>query len=293
MAIITQLFLNGLIAGGIYALVALGYTMVYGILKFINFAHGEIVMIGAYLGLVLHIILGLNIILSFLLAIILAAGIGYIIEKIAYKPLRQSNRLILLITAIAVSLLLQSIIMLIFGSQIRSLRPGKTATAYQIFGATITDIQIIIIVVSISLMILLHLFIKYTKTGKAMRAVADNFEVASVIGIDVDKVISIIFMIGSALAAAGGVLVALEQNMTPLMGVKIGITAFAAAVVGGIGNIYGAVLGGFLIGFAENFGIWFIPSGYKEAIAFVILLVTLLIKPTGIFGGNSEEEVRL
>lgn len=292
-SIFLQLLVNGLIAGGIYALVALGYTMVYGILKFINFAHGEIMMFGAYLGYIFHILLGLNILLSFFIAVIISAMLGYLIEKVAYKPLRKSNRLILLITAIGVSLFLQSVILLFFGAGVKTLRAGKSSEVYSIFGANITNIQIMILVVSIVLMFLLHLFVKYTKTGKAMRAVADNFEVASVIGINVDKIISIVFMVGSGLAAAGGILVALEQNMTPSMGVTIGISAFAAAVLGGIGNIYGAVLGGFIIGLAENFGIWYLPSGYKYAIAFVILLVMLLIKPTGIFGAKTEEDVRL
>lgn len=293
VSIFLQLLINGLIAGSIYALVALGYTMVYGILKFINFAHGEIMMFGAYLGFIFHVLLGLNIVVSFFISILISAMLGYVIEKVAYKPLRKSNRLILLITAIGVSFFLQSVILLFFGASVKTLRAGKSAEVYSIFGANITNIQIMILAVSIAMMVLLQLFIRYTKTGKAMRAVADNYEVASVIGINVDKIISIIFMIGSGLASAGGILVALEQNMTPSMGVTIGISAFSAAVLGGIGNVYGAVLGGFIIGLAENFGSWYLPSGYKYAIAFVILLLVLLFRPQGIFGAKTEEDVRL
>jgi branched-chain amino acid transport system permease protein len=292
MSIAAQLIANGIIAGSIYALVALGYTMVYGILKFINFAHGEIFMMGAYVAWALHIGTGLHIIPSFILAMAACAAAGYIIEKIAYKPLRTGSRLAPLITAIAVSLFLQALAILLFGAQIRTFRTGTISVGHNILGATITNIQIVILCVSIGLMLALHFFVKYTKLGKAMRAVSDNMTVASVIGINVDKVISSVFIIGSALAAAGGVLVGIEQNLTPTMGVAIGIKAFTATVVGGIGNIYGAVLGGFAIGLAENIGIWFIPSGYKDAIAFVILIIMLLFRPNGILGAKKEEAIK-
>ncbi len=292
MSILPQLIANGIIAGGIYALVALGYTMVYGILKFINFAHGEIFMVGAYVAWTASVLLGFPLIVATIIAMLTAAILGFLIEKVAYKPLRHAGRLSPLITAIGVSLFLQALALLIFGAQIRTFGTGTVEAGIPILGAIITKLQITIIIVSLVLMILLHLFVKYTRLGKAMRAVADNPEVASIIGIPVDRIISTVFIIGSALAAIAGVLVGLEQNLQPTMGVSIGIKAFTAAVVGGIGNIYGALLGGFLIGLAENIGIWFIPSGYKDAIAFVILILFLLVKPTGLFGAKQEEEVR-
>lgn len=292
--VLPQLILNGIIAGGIYALVALGYTMVYGILKFINFAHGEIFMMGAYLAWVMHIVLGQDIFTSFIIAMIGCAIGGFVIEKIAYKPLRKSAMLAPLITAIAVSLFLQAFTIMIFGAEVKTLRTTEVQAGIPILGsAVITPIQIVIIVVSISLMILLHLFIKYTKLGKAMRAVSDNYAVSAIIGININKIISTVFIIGSMLAAAAGVLVGIEQNLTPTMGVSVGIKAFTAAVIGGVGNIYGAVAGGFLIGLIENIGIWFIPSGYKDAIAFTILIIMLIFKPTGLFGAKKEEEVRM
>lgn len=291
MAIISQLIANGIIAGSIYALVALGYTMVYGILKFINFAHGEVFMFGAYFGYILYTFGHVPIVLAFILAMLFAAGMGIVIEKVAYKPLRGVSRLAPLITAIALSIFLQALAILIWGSNIRVLKVGK-GHVYNILGASVTGIQIVIIVSAIVLMISLYLFIKKTKLGIAMRATADNLEVAKVIGINTDKVVMVVFAIGSGLAAAAGVLIAIEQNLEPTMGVAVGIKAFTAAVVGGIGNIYGAALGGLFIGLVENIGIWFIPSGYKDAIAFLILVLMLLFKPTGFFGSKKEEVVR-
>lgn len=267
--------------------------MVYGILKFINFAHGEIFMVGSYLGFFFAVMLGMNIYLAAILSILLTALLGIVIEKIAYKPLRYSPRLIPLITAIGISFFLQGLVLLLFGSDIKTYRTKAIPESYSILGANVTGIQLIIIAATVILMLLLCWFIKRTKLGKAMRATADNYDVAAIIGINIDKVISATFAIGSALAAVAGILVGIERNLQPTMGIPIGIAAFAASVVGGIGNIWGAVLGGFLIGFAENFGIWFIPSGYKDAIAFLILVFMLLFRPTGILGQKQEEEVKV
>ena len=348
-----QLILNSIIAGGIYALIALGYTLVYGVLKFINFAHGEIFMIGGYTAYAAsvslpektalsfawfmsiiftiflmyhfprfsflqkkkawHYLLGaavlfliakllsyplyyLNITalplwISALLAIIVCCSLGYVIEKIGYKKMRNKGRLSPLITAIGFSIVLQALALLIFGGDIHSF-PQNFQTSITFLGASITPHQVIIIFTSLFMMLLLHLFLKYTKYGKAMRAVTDNMNLAQLVGINQDKLISLVFVIGSGLAAVAGILIGIEQNLNPTMGVLPGIKAFTAAVVGGIGNVYGALLGGYFIGFAENIGVWFIPSGYKDAIAFAILLLMLLFKPSGFFGTQQEEEVR-
>lgn len=294
MGVVAQLIVNGLIAGSIYALIALGYTMVYGILKFINFAHGEVLMLGTYLSYFLVTSLHIPIIPAMILAMAAAAILGVVIERVAYRPLRKANapRLSALITAMALSIFLQSIALLAFGSNVRGFGfPAKEG--YHVLGAAITQHQITIIITTIVLMVLLYLFIKKTKTGKAIRATADNLSVASTIGINTNKVIMIVFALGSALATAAGVLVGIEQTITPTMGVALGIKAFTAAVVGGIGNIVGAVVGGFAIGIVENVGIWFLPSGYKDVIAFTILILMLLFRPTGFFGTKKEEDARM
>jgi branched-chain amino acid transport system permease protein len=291
MSILMQLTLNSIIAGGIYALVAIGYTMVYGILKFLNFAHGDIAMVSAYLSFLFFRYLGFPFYLSITFGIILVIFLGIIIEKIAYKPLRNASRVSCLITAIAVSIFLQSTVIIFFDARNRVFEKSA-AQNLEFAGAYITPLQAIIILVSITLMILLHLFIKRAKIGRAMRAVADNMTVASTVGIDVDKVISLVFAIGSGLAGVAGILIAWETNLNPTMGFFIGMKAFTAAVLGGIGNLRGAVLGAYIIGFAENFGVWFVPTGYKNAIAFVVLILILLTRPSGIFGVKPEEEIK-
>jgi len=291
MDIFFQLVMNSIIAGSIYALVAIGYTMVYGVLKFINFAHGDLAMVGAYITFFLVKFVGLPILPSIGIALIAVAFLGILIEKIAYKPLRDAPRLAPLITAIAVSIFLQSAVMLLFGARNKTISL-VTTKGLMFLGAYITPIQIVIVVTSIVLMILLNLYIKHAKLGKAMRATADEMTMASVVGIQVDRVISYVFGIGSGLAAVAGILIALETNLSPTMGFVLGIKAFAAAVVGGIGSVRGAMVGGFIIGFAENFGIWYIPTGYKHSVAFMILVLVLLIRPSGIFGMKSEEEFK-
>jgi branched-chain amino acid transport system permease protein len=291
MDLFSQLLMNSIIAGAIYTLVAIGYTMVYGVLKFINFAHGDLAMVGAYITYFLIKHVGLPILPSVVIAIISVAALGILIEKIAYKPLRHASRLAPLITAIAVSIFLQSAVILLLGARTKTLRL-VTTKGLMFLGAYITPIQVIIITTSVLLMILLNIYLKHAKLGKAMRATSDEMTIASVVGIQVDRVISYVFGIGSALAAVAGILIAFETNLNPIMGFILGIKAFAAAVVGGIGSIRGAMVGGFIIGFAENFGIWYIPTGYKNSVAFVILVLVLLIRPSGIFGIKPEEEFK-
>jgi branched-chain amino acid transport system permease protein len=292
MAIIPQLIANGIIAGGIYALIAVGYSLIYTILKFINFAHGEMVMFGAFIGWVFVMQFQQHIIIAALIAMLCCGLMGYIIEKIAYKPLRKKNKLYVLLTAIAMSFLLQGIAILIFGAKVRTFSTGQIAEGHDILGAIMTNTQLTIIVVSLILLLIITCAIKKTKIGKAIRAVADNQETAQAVGIPVDKIISIVFIASSMIAAVSGILIGYEQNMTPTMGVMLGVKAFTAAVVGGIGNVYGAFLGGYIIGLAENLGIIFLPAGYKDAIAFIILMIMLYWRPTGLLGKKTEEEVR-
>jgi branched-chain amino acid transport system permease protein len=291
MDLFFQLLMNSFIAGGIYTLVAIGYTMVYGVRKFINFAHGDLARVGAYITYFLIQHVGLPILPAIGIAIFSTTLLGILIEKVAYKPLRNAPRLAPLITAIAVSIFLQSAVMLLLGARTKTLRLATTKGLI-FLGAYITPIQIVIIITSILLMIFLNLYLKHAKLGKAMRATADEMTIASVVGIQVDRVISYVFGIGSALAAVAGILIAYETNLNPTMGFFLGIKAFAAAVVGGIGSVRGAMVGGFIIGFAENFGIWYIPTGYKNSVAFVILVLVLLVRPSGIFGMKPEEEFK-
>ncbi len=292
MNIAAQLIMNGVIAGGIYALLAIGFTLIYGILKIIHFAHGEVFMIGAYIGWLFYSVFGVNIVVSFILAMLVCGIVGIIIEKLFYKPLRKKAPINSLIVALSLSMFLQAIIMLIFGAQLKSFKMGSADYIIKVFGASITPLQAAVILISILLMAILILFIKYTKTGKAVRASTDNLEVASVVGINTANVISIVFFIGSMLAGAAGVLYGIEHSLTATMGVVIIIKAFAASIVGGVGKIHGALAGGFIIGIVENVGIWFIPSGYKDAIAFVILILMLIFYPNGLFGEKVEEEIR-
>ena len=289
---ILQQILNGVSLGSIYALIALGYTMVYGILRLINFAHGDIYMMGAFLG---YFALGLwNFSFPFglLFAMAGAAVLGIIIERFAYRPLRLAPRISLLITAIGVSLLLENLMVLWVGASPRAFPQRIPLKIYNIGNLVITNRQIIIIVVSIILMFLLQFIVLRTKAGKAMRAVSYDKETALMMGIDINKIISLTFALGSSLAAAGGVLVGLYFNkIEPYMGVMPGLKAFVAAVLGGIGIIPGAMLGGFILGIAEVLASAFISSTIRDAVAFVILILILLIRPAGILGKYMREKV--
>ena len=279
-----QLVVNGIIAGSEYALLAIGLTLVFGILNLIHFAHGEVAMVGAYTAFVVSAVLGFPLWLGFVVAVAVGAGLGLLVNRIAFRPLRKQHRLIPLIAAIAVSILLQNIIALFFGNEIRTFDLGPVEKGIEMLGFIITKTQVLIVFVAIALMLLTWVFLKRTKVGRQVEAVADNRHLAESIGIDSEKVIIVTFGFGSALAAAGGVLIAMETNLEPMMGLMPNIKGFAAVIVGGIGSVPGAILGSYFIGLAENIGIWFLPSGYKDAIAFFILVVFLLIRPQGIFG---------
>jgi branched-subunit amino acid ABC-type transport system permease component len=283
-----QLVVNGIIAGSEYALLAIGLTLIFGILRIIHFAHGEVAMVGAYVAFVVSVNLGLPLPVGFVVAVTFGALLGMAINKIAFRPLRKQHVLIGLITAIAVSILLQNIIALFFGNEIKTYNLGPVEKGMEMFGFIITKTQVLIIVIAIALMILTWFFIKKTKIGQQVRAVADNRHLAESLGIDSEKVIASTFAFGSALAAAGGVLIAMETNLEPMMGIMPNIKAFAAVIVGGVGSVPGAILGSYFIGLAENIGIWYLPSGYKDAIAFFILIVFLLFRPQGIMGKKKE-----
>lgn len=278
--------------GSVYALLALGYTMVYGIIKLINFAHGDIYMLGAYFGYFFIKVLHLNFFIALILAMAVSAIIGVVIEYIAYRPLRHSPRIAVLISALGISFLLGNGMTYLYGSDQRSFPQAIKTVQYHFYGIQVSNIQLIIAVTSIVLMLLLTYIVKNTKMGRAMRAVSADPDAASLMGININHTISFIFAIGSALAAAGGVLIGLYYNsIDPLMGMTPGLKAFVAAVLGGIGIIPGAAVGGWLIGILETMVQATAFSDYKDAIVYAMLIVILLIKPTGILGKNKREKV--
>ncbi len=282
----SQLLINGLIAGAIYALVASGFALIYSTCKFVHFAHGSTVAVASYILYSLFNKLGLNFWLAIILTIIFASIFGWLINKIVYQPLRKrkASNVILLIASVGLLILIESLLLLIFGADVKTIGFIKIAKGLEFFGAIITPLQIIIIIVSIILLILLFLFMRKSRLGKAMRAVADNKDVAEIVGISAKKIYTWSFVIGSAIAGVAGILVGLEQNLEPMMGTNLMIKGFTGAIIGGIGSVPGAVLGSFLLGLVENFGIWWLPSGYKDAIAFVLLFIFLLFRPQGILG---------
>lgn len=287
-----QQLVNGISLGSIYALVALGYTMVYGIIKLINFAHGDIYMIGAYVGFAATAYLGVGFIPSLIIAMVACAILGVTIEKVAYKPLRNSTRIAVLITAIGISLLLEYVMMYFVGAQVRSYPRLLSDTLLNLGSIIISTQQIYIIVTSIVLMIVLQYVVKKTKVGKAMRAVSADKDAAQLMGIKVDSTISFTFAIGSALAGAGGVLVGVYYNsIDPLMGMMPGLKAFVAAVFGGIGSIPGAMIGGLSIGIIETLVSGYGSSMYRDAAVFAFLIVILILKPSGLLGKNTKEKV--
>ncbi|MGX4592757.1 branched-chain amino acid ABC transporter permease [Leuconostoc sp. JNUCC 76] len=292
MTTFIQQLINGLMLGSVYALLALGYTMVYGIIKLINFAHGDVYMLGAYFGYFFIKVLHLNFFIALILAMAVSAIIGVVIEYIAYRPLRHSPRIAVLISALGISFLLENGMTYLYGSDQRSFPQAIKTVQYHFYGIQVSNIQLIIAVTSIVLMLLLTYIVKNTKMGRAMRAVSADPDAASLMGININHTISFTFAIGSALAAAGGVLIGLYYNsIDPLMGMTPGLKAFVAAVLGGIGIIPGAAVGGWLIGILETMVQATAFSDYKDAIVYAMLIVILLIKPTGILGKNKREKV--
>lgn len=287
-----QQLINGISLGSIYALIALGYTMVYGIIRLINFAHGDIYMLGAYLAFFCTTMLKLSFIPALILAMAGSALIGVIIERAAYRPLRNAPKIAVLITAIGVSLLLEYGGMLLVTPQPRTFPTVFASATFNVGGLVVNSQQIVILAVSLFLMVVLTYVVHRTKIGKAMRAVSFDTDAARLMGIDVDRVISYTFAIGSSLAAAAGVLVGVYYNsIDPLMGVMPGLKAFVAAVLGGIGVIPGAMAGGVILGVIEALVSGFISSTFRDAAAFGILIIILLFKPSGLMGKNVREKV--
>ena len=305
MDIFIQQLINGLVLGSIYALVALGYTMVYGIMGLINFAHGEVVMIGAMVALTVIKLLsasGLPVFLVILIALAAAAlvcmAVGFTIERIAYRPLRRAPKLAPLITAIGISIVLQNLAMLVWGRNYHAFPPILPATEHDVFGATITGLQIAIIAIAGLMMTGLIILIHRTRLGRAMRATSENPAIAQLMGVDINKIISATFVIGSALAAVAGLMVSANYSIAHYyMGFMLGLKAFTAAVLGGIGNIAGAVLGGILLGIIESLGAGyigdltggFLGSHYQDIFAFFVLIGVLIFRPSGLIGEKVSE----
>jgi len=301
--LVQQLF-NGLSLGAIYALIAIGYTMVYGIIGMINFAHGEIYMIGGYVGLVTLASIGVGsglpaamvILIMLLVAVVVTGAYGFTIEKFAYAPVRGSQRLVALISAIGMSIFLQNWVALGQGARDMAV-PVLVSGAFQIsldsdFVVTAPYARVMIILVAVVLMTLLTIYIKYSRTGRASRACSQDMHMANLLGINTDRIISYTFIIGAMLAAVGGVLIALAiGKLNPFIGFIAGIKAFTAAVLGGIGSVPGAMLGGVLLGLAETFAAAYISSQYKDIVAFALLVLILLLRPSGLLGKPEVEKV--
>ena len=304
MDIFLQQLINGLVLGAIYALIALGYTMVYGILELINFAHGEITMFGAMVSIALlnalfpGLPLGLTLVLAAGGAMLVCVVMGLSVERVAYRPLRRAPRLAALITAIGVSIVLQNVAMLIWGKQYVSFPPVLDVATHNIAGAHITDIQIVILLLAVVLMMMLLLLIYRTRLGAAMRATAQSPDLASLMGINPNTIIAITFALGAALAAVAGVMVGAYYGLAHYyMGFMLGLKAFTAAVLGGIGNVAGAMLGGLLLGIIESLGAGyigtltggFLGSHYKDVFAFLVLILVLVLRPSGLLGERTGD----
>lgn len=284
--------LNGLQLGSIYALVALGYTMVYGIILLLNFAHGDIIMFGSYVAWIALVQLGLNPAIAVLLAIFGCVLLGVLIDKIAYAPLREAPRLSILITAIGVSYLLENGVQLLLGADAKVVPSIIDLGTVQVFGSTLSGTALLTVAVTIVATVVLTLLVQKTRLGKAMRAVSEDMGAARLMGVNVNSTISFTFAVGSALAGIAAILYSMAyQQVSPTMGVMLGTKAFVAAVLGGIGSIPGAVIGGLIVGFSEVFVAAFGLSVWQDAVVFLLLILVLVVKPTGLLGRPVTEKV--
>lgn len=281
-----QFIVNGLITGAYVSLVAAGFSLIYATNKFAHFAHGAVVAAGAYILYTFFSIFGLNFYVSAVLAVLSTGFLGVLFFKLVYTRLkaRKASSAILLIASLALMILIENVLLAVFGPNVRTLGFLSAQKGILLWGVSITPLQIIIIATSVALLTSVWVFVRYSKLGKLMRAVADNPELASTTGINAGRIQTYSFFIGSALAAIAAILIGLEQNITPHMGTNLIIKGFAGAVVGGIHSLPGAVLGSYILGLAENLGVIWLPSGYKEAITFMLLLIFLIVRPQGILG---------
>lgn len=298
MEIFIQQVINGLTLGSVYALIALGYTMVYGVIKLLNFAHSEFFMLGAFFSYYMILNFKMNIVVAFVVTMVLVGIVGFLTDRIAYKPLRKAERLSVLITAIGVSYFLRNLMVMLVGAETKSFNQAFTEMPAFLTGSVslgsvqISNMQLMLLVITIVLMLLLNLVVQKTKMGKAMRAVSTDPEAAQLMGINSNQVISFTFLIGAALAGAAGMLVGMYYNsLAPTMGASYGNKAFVAAVVGGIGQIPGAVLGGYLIGMIETMVTAYGNSSIRDAVVYLVLILILLIKPAGLLGKKESEKV--
>jgi branched-chain amino acid transport system permease protein len=294
-ALFLQHLANALSLGSLYALIAIGYTMVYGILRLINFAHGDVFMLGAYLAFYSVATFLLPWWAAFLVAIVVTAAFGVLLERVAYRPLRDSPRISVMISAIGASFLIENVAVVLFGGRPKGIDiPDVMNARLQLGHVSVMSVSVVIPIATFLILAVLLWVVGKTKTGMAMRAVATDLDAARLQAIDVNRIISFTFGAGSLLAAFGGILWSYKYpQLNPLMGVMPGLKCFIAAVVGGIGNIQGAVLGGFLLGLVELMAIAFLPTltGYRDAFAFVLLILVLLVKPSGLLGGRQIEKV--
>ena len=284
MDIVPQLIANSIIAGAIYMMVALGFNLIYGTVKFFDIGYGALTTVGGYVVFLLYKKLGLDLSLSIALGILFTGFIGYLVNALVYKKLRdrRASGMVLLVASLGVLTVLQAIVAMIFSSQFQTLSIGGSSKVYEILGAIITQVQLVILITGLLIMIVLGLVLKKTMFGKAVSAVADDEEVAKIVGINTNKIIGMVFFIGSMIAGLAGIFVGFDTGIEPTMGMSLLLKGVIASIIGGIGNIYGGVLGAFLLGFVENFGIWKISGEWKDAIAFGLLIIFLLFRPSGI-----------
>ncbi len=283
---VAQLWVNGLIAGSVYALIALGFSIVYSTVRFFHFAHGAVYTAGAYFTYLYFVLFKLPFAATVALAVLSAAFLGMVIEFLVYKPIKRqrASGTILLIASLGVSIILQNVISLFFGDDTKTIRTGEVREGLNVLGARLTPVQIAIILTSLVLFGLTFLILKRSKIGKALRAVANDPELAVVMGLNKDRIVYFTYFAGSALAVIAAILISLDIDMTPLMGFQAMLYGVVAVVIGGLGNILGAYLGGLLLGLAQHLGVWYISSQWQDAIAFVILILFLLFRPQGFFG---------
>jgi branched-chain amino acid transport system permease protein len=286
MDILPQLVLNGIIAGAIYSMVAIGFNLIYGTAKFFDLGYGVLTAVGGYAVFFLSKTLGLDIYLSVVIGVLFSGLVGYAVEKLVYQKLRKkkASNIAYLVAALGVMTALQAIIAILFSSQFQTFSDKINSSTFEIMGGVITNVQATILVLSIAIMFGLVILLKFTRFGKAIKAVSDDEEVAKIVGIDTNKIIGRVFFIGSAIAGLAGIMVGFDTGIEPTMGFSLLLKGVIASIIGGIGSIYGAVLGGFFLGFVENFGIWKISGEWKDAIAFAVLIIFLLFRPKGILG---------